>query len=77
MVTNEIHVESFCRLATGTGFKVDYEGRPYAVFLHRFGKQDVTPLDGLHPPLSNADTQEILDAVTAHLRGFDWQGGRE
>jgi hypothetical protein len=76
MVGTEIHVESFCRLATGTGFRVTLGGRVFAVFMHRFGKQDVTPLDG-NLPLDDATRAEIVAAVQADLRGYDWQGARE
>ncbi len=74
MITSTIDVESFCRLATGSGYKVSHDGRRYAVFLHRFGKQDITALDNRPLP---PDTSEILDAVQNYVRGFDWQGGRE
>jgi hypothetical protein len=44
--------------------------------MHRFGKQDVTPLDG-NLPLDDATRAEIVAAVQADLRGYDWQGARE
>lgn len=75
-MTDEIRVESFCRLATGTGFKVTVADRVFAVFMHRFGKQDVTPLDGGDPP-TTAVRATIVAAVRADLRGYDWQGARE